>query len=81
MKNFLSRFLTWQLLIGIIAGGIAGYAYYHFIGCNTNSCAITSDPVNSTLWGVLFGGVLLFKDKKTKGKKDETSPQNPQNES
>lgn len=71
MKQLLQRFLTWQLLIGILVGGVAGYAYYYFIGCTSNSCAITSDPVNSTLWGIMFGGVLLFKDNKTKKEKDE----------
>ena len=71
MKNFIKRFLTWQLLVGILVGAAAGYAYYYFIGCNSGTCSITSNPVNSTLWGVLLGGVLFFKDKKS-GKKNNT---------
>lgn len=54
-------------LAGIIAGAIGGYLYYYFIGCNTGTCAITSQPVNSTLYGGLMGGLLLNifqKDKK-----------------
>lgn len=46
-------------IIGILAGMIIGYGYYHFVGCNSGSCAITSRPLNSTLYGALMGGLLL----------------------
>jgi len=45
--------------IGIIVGLIAGYTYYHFVGCASGTCAITSKPVNSTLYGGLMGGLLF----------------------
>ena len=45
--------------IGILIGGISGYLYYHFVGCASGSCAITSKPVNSTLYGGLMGGLLF----------------------
>lgn len=45
--------------IGIIVGLIAGYTYYHYIGCASGSCAITSKPLNSTLYGGLMGGLLF----------------------
>jgi hypothetical protein len=45
--------------IGIVIGAIAGYLYYHFVGCASGSCAITSKPVNSTLYGSLLGGLLF----------------------
>jgi hypothetical protein len=45
--------------IGIIIGAIAGYLYYHFVGCVSGNCAITSKPVNSTLYGSLLGGLLF----------------------
>jgi hypothetical protein len=45
--------------IGTKIGGIAGYLYYHFVGCASGSCAITSKPVNSTLYGSLLGGLLF----------------------
>jgi len=51
-------------LIGIIAGAVAGYLYYHFIGCASGSCAITSKPLNSTLYGALMGAVLFGNFKK-----------------
>lgn len=45
--------------IGIVIGAILGYLYYHFVGCASGSCAITSKPVNSTLYGSLLGGLLF----------------------
>lgn len=45
--------------LGIVVGLIAGYAYYHYVGCLSGTCAITSKPVNSTLYGGLMGGLLF----------------------
>ena len=55
--------------IGIIIGLIAGYAYYHFVGCTSGTCAITSKPLNSSLYGGLMGGLvfnMFVKDTKSK---------------
>jgi hypothetical protein len=41
-------------IIGIIAGSILGYAYYHFVGCN-GQCMIASNPLISTGYGALMG--------------------------
>lgn len=46
-------------IVGIIAGAIGGYLYYYFVGCANGTCAITSNPVNSTLYGAMMGGLLL----------------------
>ncbi len=40
------------------AGAIAGYAYYHFIGCASGTCPITGNPYASTLYGAFMGSVL-----------------------
>ena len=57
IKNFLSKYkLT---IIGVFVGALGGYLYYHFIGCNSGTCAITSKPLNSTLYGALMGGLFL----------------------
>ena len=53
--------------IGIVLGGAVGFAYYYFIGCKSGTCAITSSPVISTLYGVLLGVLWTFPTKK-KGK-------------
>jgi len=51
-----------------LIGMIAGFAYYYFIGCNSGTCAITSNPYISSCYG-LGAGVLLGWD--TKKKTDE----------
>ena len=57
IKNFFSKYkLT---IAGVFIGAIGGYFYYHFIGCYSGTCAITSKPLNSTLYGGLMGGLLL----------------------
>lgn len=45
--------------IGVIVGLVAGYLYYQEIGCISGTCAITSKPLNSTLYGGLIGGLLF----------------------
>ena len=55
-------------VLGSSFGAIAGWCYWYFVGCSTGTCAITSSPVNSTLYGVFLGGLLgntFRKDKKT----------------
>jgi phage shock protein E len=48
----------------LAGGSIAGFAYYYFIGCNSGACPITGNPVISTLYGALIGGVLSIDQKK-----------------
>ncbi len=45
--------------VGVVIGAIAGYAYYYYVGCASGTCAITSKPINSTLYGSLMGGLLF----------------------
>jgi hypothetical protein len=47
------------MALGILMGSIAGYLYYYFVGCASGSCAITSSPLNSTLYGGVMGGLLF----------------------
>lgn len=53
-------------IIGVVIGAVAGYLYFHFVGCNSGTCAITSKPVNSTFYGALMGGLLFSSLKKQK---------------
>lgn len=46
-------------LAGIIAGAVGGYLYYRFVGCANGTCAITSDPLISTLYGSVMGGLFF----------------------
>ena len=61
MELILKHKLT---LLGILVGAIGGYAYYHFVGCASGTCAITSKPLNSTLYGAMMGGLLFSTFKK-----------------
>lgn len=53
-------------IIGFLVGAFGGYAYYHFVGCASGTCAITSKPLNSTLYGALMGGLFFNILKKEK---------------
>ncbi len=46
-------------LIGLLIGALAGYLYYYFVGCASGTCAITSKPLNSTLYGAMMGALLF----------------------
>ena len=56
------------IIIGALIGGIIGFLYYNFIGCKSGTCAITSKPINSTIYGAILGGLMvsLFKQNKMK---------------
>ncbi len=56
-------------VLGILLGAIFGYMYYHFVGCASGTCSITSNPLNSTLYGAMMGG-LLFNIFEKKSKKN-----------
>jgi phage shock protein E len=69
MKAFLIR--KKGLIIGVVFGSLIGFLYYKFIGCASGTCRITSNPINSTLYGGLMGGLMadfvgeiIFKFKK-----------------
>lgn len=53
-------------IAGIIAGAITGYLYWKFVGCSSGSCAITSKPFNSSMYGAVMGGLLFSMIKKDK---------------
>lgn len=57
MKNFIIRHKLY--IIGAVLGAIGGILYWHFVGCSSGSCAITSKPLNSALYGAVIGGLLL----------------------
>lgn len=60
------------IILGVIAGAIGGYLYYYYIGCANGTCAITSKPLNSTLYGAMMGVLLfnMFQKEKKVNKKD-----------
>lgn len=63
-------------LLGVMVGALGGYLYYYFVGCASGTCAITSRPLNSTLYGALLGGLLLSNIKTTKNKTEQNEHRN-----
>jgi len=59
------------VLSGIVLGATGGWCYYHFVGCSSGTCLITSHPINSTMYGGFMGGLLFstFKREKTINRK------------
>lgn len=59
--NFLRKYSL--LIIGLLAGALGGYLYWKYIGCASGTCAITSKPINSTIYGSIMGALFfsLFK--------------------
>lgn len=58
-------------IIGAIVGAVAGYLYWQQIGCSSGTCAITSKPLNSTLYGAVMGALLFGMFKKQAKIKNE----------
>ncbi len=55
------------LIISTIIGGLLGFAYYYFIGCE-RGCPITSNWDVSTIYGMVLGFLLGFPSKKKQAK-------------
>lgn len=46
-------------IIGLVVGAIGGYLYYHYVGCASGTCPITSNPYITTIYGSVLG-YLVF---------------------
>ncbi len=53
----MNRAVLLKLMI-VLLGAAGGYAYYHFVGCASGTCPITSNPYISTGYGAVVGFVL-----------------------
>lgn len=67
IKKLFSKY--WLTIVGVAVGALGGYLYYHFVGCNSGTCTITSKPLNSTLYGAMMGGLFFNLFKKSPSKK------------
>lgn len=47
------------IVLGVFIGALGGYLYYRFVGCASGTCAITSSPINSTLYFAFVGGLMM----------------------
>jgi hypothetical protein len=59
VKEFFSSWYFWKPFLTVSIGGIAGFLYYHFVGCVSGTCAITSNPYMSMLMGSFLGLFLV----------------------
>lgn len=59
MEFFTSMTLMRKRIIAGIVGTIAGFLYYHYIGCASGTCAITSNPYISSIYGGVIGLLLV----------------------
>ena len=66
MKNWILKNKLYG--IGAVAGAIAGFLYWKYVGCLTGTCAITSNPVRSTIYFAILGALLFSLFKKDKNK-------------
>lgn len=64
MNEFIKKHIL--KITGIPVGAVGGYLYYFFIGCNSGTCPITSNPYISIVYGAIMGYLIfdLFKKKK-----------------
>ncbi len=46
-------------IIGVITGAIGGFLYWKYIGCESGTCPITSNPLHSTAYGALMGSLFM----------------------
>ena len=74
--DFFSKYKL--IIIGLVIGAVGGYLYYHYVGCSSGTCPITSRPLNSTLYGAVMGGLLLSMFKK--GNNASSKNKNQENE-
>ncbi len=47
-----------KIALGVVVGGVAGFALYKLVGCSTGACPLTSNPWISTLYGAVLGGLV-----------------------
>jgi hypothetical protein len=50
--------LHYRKIIGVVLGALSGYAYYHYVGCLSGHCPISSNPWISTGYGALLGYLI-----------------------
>lgn len=47
-----------RILIGAAAGAVLGFGWYKLVGCSTGTCPLTSNPIVSTLYGMIVGALI-----------------------
>jgi len=58
-KERLRTWDFWKPILFTLLGGLGGFLYYHFVGCASGTCAITSNPYASIVFGGFLGYFLV----------------------
>ena len=45
--------------LSAVLGAAGGWLYYHHVGCSNGTCAITSNPWGSAIYGAVAGSMLI----------------------
>lgn len=67
--NLLKKY--WLTVTGAFVGLVAGYFYWLYIGCASGTCPITSNPLNSSVYGAIMGGLFFNIFQKDKNKNQQ----------
>jgi hypothetical protein len=46
---------AFRLVLGLVVGGILGYAWHRLVGCSTGSCPLTATPLRGISYGAFMG--------------------------
>ena len=44
-----------RIVLGLVIGGILGYAYHRVVGCSTGTCPLTATPLRAITYGAVMG--------------------------
>jgi hypothetical protein len=44
-----------RMVLFVLGGAVAGFAYQRLVGCRTGTCVITSNPYVATIYGAVMG--------------------------
>lgn len=72
MAKIINKYARWAA--GAALGAVAGFLYWRFIGCNSGTCPITSNPYNTMAWFAVIGMLLVPAPKDRK--KEESNKNN-----
>ena len=61
--------IIYKRVLPVALGALLGYAYYYYVGCVSGTCAITSNPYISTIYGGVIGLLISFPSKRKKTEK------------
>jgi hypothetical protein len=71
MKSFIKKHILSTIFAS--AGAVGGFLYWKYVGCVSGTCVIKSVWYLSTLYGLIFGGLIgnLAEDLFVKFKKEK----------